>query len=233
MSKNLGVIQALFLNMGKTIVPYFKMTPELAQQFHRNLARVMMYVKDKGVTLSQKQKDYIEKQLKQLDMYEKSLTPSTTKGPKASVTDITKKLPEDAPYSEKNPKGWMPSESEMIELGNPSVAERTGGMYKETKSRGIMSKTTFDEKLVNDTIDLLKSKTDEKSFQDEIKKIIGRKGTYEDYSDAEIKGVLEGIEKKVKKAEEIIDEGDFDPSGMKDGGRIGYAKGGLDYLMGL
>jgi hypothetical protein len=39
--------------------------------------------------------------------------------------------------------------------------------------------------------------------------------------------------KKTKTAEDIISEGDFDPSGMKDGGRIGYAKGGLNYLMGL
>jgi hypothetical protein len=91
MSKKLGVIQALFLNMGKQVVPYYKMTGDIAQQFHRNLARIMMYVKDKGVTLSQKQKDYIQNQIKQLDMYEKSLTPSTTKGPKASVIDITKK----------------------------------------------------------------------------------------------------------------------------------------------
>ena len=228
----MSVINALFVNMGK-VIPYFKMTPELAQNIHSTLAKVMMYAKSKGIKLTQKQQDYIMNQTKQLDMYEKSLTPPTPKGPKAEVIDLSKKLPEEAPYSEKNPKGWMPSESEMIELGNPSVAERTGGMLRETKSRGIMSQTTFDEKLVNDTIDLLKSKTDEKSFQNEIKKIIGRKGTYEDYSDAEIKGVLDGIEKKVKKAEDIIDEGDFDPSGMKDGGRIGYAKGGLNYLMGL
>ena len=172
MSKNLGVIQALFLNMGKQIVPYFKMTPELAQQFHRNLARIMMYVKDKGVTLSQKQKDYIQNQIKQLDMYEQSLTPPTTKGPKASVTDITKKLPEDAPYSEKNPTGWMEGGTE---------AEMIARMKKQNK----------------DAVKRLKEK------------------------------------KKTKTAEEIIDEGDFDPSGMKDGGRIGYAKGGLNYLMGL
>ena len=207
----MSVINALFIKMGK-VIPYFKMTPELAQDMHSTLAKVMMYAKSKGIKLSQKQQDYIINQTKQLDMYEKSLTPATPKGPKADVIDLSKKLPEEAPYSEKNPKGWMPTEKE---------------------SRGIMSQTSFDQNLVDDTINLLKSKTDEKSFQNEIKKIIGRKGTYQDYSDAEIKSVLEGIEKKVKKAEDIINEGDFDPSGMKDGGRIGYAKGGLKYLMGL
>ena len=207
----MSIINALFVNMGK-VIPYFKMTPELAQNINSTLAKVMMYAKSKGIKLSQKQQDYIMNQTKQLDMYEKSLTPATPKGPKADVIDLSKKLPEEAPYSEKNPKGWMPSDEE---------------------TKGIMSRVKFNENLVNDTIDLLKSKTDQKSFQDEIKKIIGRKGTYQDYSDAEIKGVLEGIEQKVKKAEDIISEGDFDPSGMKDGGRIGYAVGRGLKLLGL
>jgi hypothetical protein len=46
-------------------------------------------------------------QTKQLDMYEKSLTPATPKGPKADVIDLSKKLPEDAPYSERIQQvGW-------------------------------------------------------------------------------------------------------------------------------
>ena len=208
MSKNLGVIQALFLNMGKTIVPYFKMTPELAQQFHRNLARVMMYVKDKGVTLSQKQKDYIEKQLKQLDMYEQSLTPPTAKGPKASVTDITKKLPEDAPYSEKNPKGWMPTEGEESAM----------------QARGIMSEMGFNQSIVDDTINLLKDK-DPKSLSDELKNIMLKKGTYADYNDTERKAVLDGIQKIIESRGGHLN--------FAKGGRVNYAKGGLNYLMGL
>jgi len=163
----MSVINALFTKMGK-VIPYFKMTPELAQDMHSTLAKVMMYAKSKGIKLSQKQQDYIINQTKQLDLYEKSLTPATPKGPKADVIDLSKKLPEDAPYSEKNPTGWM--EGEMIVR-----------MKKQNK----------------DAVKRLKEK------------------------------------KKTKTAEEIIDEGDFDPSGMKDGGRIGYAKGGLNYLMGL
>ena len=200
MSKNLGVIQALFLNMGKQVVPYFKMTPELAQQFHKNLARIMMYVKDKGVTLSQKQKDYIQNQIKQLDMYEKSLTPSTTKGPKASVTDITKKLPEDAPYSEKNPKGWMPTEGEESAM----------------QARGIMSEMGFNQSIVDDTINLLKDK-DPKSLSDELKNIMLKKGTYADYNDIERKAVLDGIQKIIESRGGHLN--------FATGGRVGFNQG--------
>jgi hypothetical protein len=210
-----GILKALFVNMGK-VIPYFKMTPEVADQLHSSLAKVMMYAKSEGLTLTKKQKEYILDQTKQLDMYEKSLTPQTPKGPKAEVIDLSKKLPEDAPYSEKNPTGWMPTEKE---------------------SRGILSNVDYNEDLVSSAIENLKGKADTKSFQDEIKKIIGRKGTYSDYSDAEIKGILDGIEadtkKQIKSAEEIIDEGDFDPSGFKDGGRIGYAVGRGLKLLGL
>ena len=197
----MSVITALFLKMGK-VTPYFKMTPELANQLHSYLGKIMMYAKSSGAKLTQKQQDFIMDQTKQLDLYEKSMMPPT--GPKAEVIEL-KPRPE-SPYGK--PGGWMPDEEE---------------------TKGIMSRVKFDEDLVQDTVDLLKGKTDTKSFQDEIKKIIGRKGTYADYSDAEIKGILDGIEadtkKQIKSAEEIIDEGDFDPSGMKDGGRIGYATG--------
>jgi len=206
----MSLIKALFMNMGK-VVPYFKMTPELANQLHSNLGKLMLYVKSSGTKLTKKQQDYIMDQTKQLDLYEKSMTPPTPKGPKAEVIDLSKKLPEDAPYSEKNPTGWMPTEKER---------------------EGIMASLDINENLVSDTINLLKGKTDPKDMQSELKKIIGRKGTYADYSDDEIKAILNGIEdetkseiKSLKTAEEIIDEGDFDPSGMKDGGRIGYSIG--------
>ena len=206
----MSLIKALFINMGK-VVPYFKMTPELANKLHSNLGKLMLYVKSSGTKLTKKQQDYIMDQTKQLDLYEKSMTPPTPKGPKAEVIDLSKKLPEDAPYSEKNPTGWMPTEKER---------------------EGIMASLDINENLVSDTINLLKGKTDPKDMQSELKKIIGRKGTYADYSDDEIKAILNGIEdetkseiKSLKTAEEIIDEGDFDPSGMKDGGRIGYSIG--------
>jgi len=206
----MSLIKALFINMGK-VVPYFKMTPELANKLHSNLGKLMLYVKSSGTKLTKKQQDYIMDQTKQLDLYEKSMTPPTPKGPKAEVIDLSKKLPEDAPYSEKNPTGWMPTEKER---------------------EGIMASLDINENLVSDTINLLKGKTDPKDMQSELKKIIGRKGTYADYSDDEIKAILNGIEdetksgiKSLKTAEDFIDEGDFDPSGMKDGGRIKFSQG--------
>lgn len=45
------------------------------------------------------------------------------------------------------------------------------------------------------------------------------------------KEAVQRLRDKKKTAEEIIDEGDFDPSGMRDGGRIGYGYGtGLKLL---
>ena len=125
----MSIINALFVNMGK-VIPYFKMTPELAQNINSTLAKVMMYAKSKGIKLSQKQQDYIMNQTKQLDMYEKSLTPATPKGPKADVIDLSKKLPEDAPYSEKNPTGWMEG-LESLKYKVDDLAEQ-GKKYKET-----------------------------------------------------------------------------------------------------
>lgn len=209
----MSVINAFFVNMGK-VIPYFKMTPALAKDLHSTLAKVMMYVKSKGIKLTQKQQDHIINQTKQLELFDKSMAPQVTKGPKAEVIDLSKKLPESAPYSEKNPTGWMPDEKEV---------------------EGIMSNIKYSQKLVDDTIELLKGKTDTAGLQSELKKIIGRKGTYADYSDAEIKGILDGIEETTKKeitaAEDIINKGDFDPSGMKDGGRIGFKVGGFGKMI--
>jgi hypothetical protein len=42
----MSIINALFVNMGK-VIPYFKMTPELAQNINSTLAKVMMYANQK------------------------------------------------------------------------------------------------------------------------------------------------------------------------------------------
>jgi hypothetical protein len=173
----MSITTALFLRFGK-VIPAYKMTPEIAGQLHKNLAKVMIYVKGKGVKLTKEQADYIINQTKQLDLYEKDITPPTPTGPKADVIDLSKKLPEDAPYSEKNPKGWMPEET----------------VSAEEEARGIRSALGFNENLVNDTINLLKDK-DKKSMEQELKKIIMREGTYEDYNDSERKAILDGIQK--------------------------------------
>jgi hypothetical protein len=204
----MSIINALFVNMGK-VIPYFKMTPELAQNINSTLAKVMMYAKSKGIKLSQKQQDYIMNQTKQLDMYEKSLTPATPKGPKADVIDLSKKLPEDAPYSEKNPKGWMEG-LESLKYKVDDLAEQ-GKKYKETTVGDFIDDYFGMGKKVETEAEMIARM--KKQNKDSVKRLKEKK--------------------KTKTAEDIISKGDFDPSGMKDGGRIGYAKGGLNYLMGL
>jgi hypothetical protein len=204
----MSIINALFVNMGK-VIPYFKMTPELAQNINSTLAKVMMYAKSKGIKLSQKQQDYIMNQTKQLDMYEKSLTPATPKGPKADVIDLSKKLPEDAPYSEKNPTGWMEG-LESLKYKVDDLAEQ-GKKYKETTVGDFIDDYFGMGKKVETEAEMIARM--KKQNKDAVKRLKEKK--------------------KTKTAEDIISEGDFDPSGMKDGGRIGYAKGGLNYLMGL
>ena len=204
----MSIINALFVNMGK-VIPYFKMTPELAQNINSTLAKVMMYAKSKGIKLSQKQQDYIMNQTKQLDMYEKSLTPATPKGPKADVIDLSKKLPEDAPYSEKNPTGWMEG-LESLKYKVDDLAEQ-GKKYKETTVGDFIDDYFGMGKKVETEAEMIARM--KKQNKDAVKRLKEKK--------------------KTKTAEDIISKGDFDPSGMKDGGRIGYAKGGLNYLMGL
>ena len=204
----MSIINALFVNMGK-VIPYFKMTPELAQNINSTLAKVMMYAKSKGIKLSQKQQDYIMNQTKQLDMYEKYLTPATPKGPKADVIDLSKKLPEDAPYSEKNPTGWMEG-LESLKYKVDDLAEQ-GKKYKETTVGDFIDDYFGMGKKVETEAEMIARM--KKQNKDAVKRLKEKK--------------------KTKTAEDIISEGDFDPSGMKDGGRIGYAKGGLNYLMGI
>ena len=204
----MSIINALFVNMGK-VIPYFKMTAELAQNINSTLAKVMMYAKSKGIKLSQKQQDYIMNQTKQLDMYEKSLTPATPKGPKADVIDLSKKLPEDAPYSEKNPTGWMEG-LESLKYKVDDLAEQ-GKKYKETTVGDFIDDYFGMGKKVETEAEMIARM--KKQNKDAVKRLKEKK--------------------KTKTAEDIISEGDFDPSGMKDGGRIGYAKGGLNYLMGI
>ena len=204
----MSLIKALFINMGK-VVPYFKMTPELANKLHSNLGKLMLYVKSSGTKLTKKQQDYIMDQTKQLDLYEKSMTPPTPKGPKAEVIDLSKKLPEDAPYSEKNPTGWMEG-LESLKYKVDDLAEQ-GKKYKETTVGDFIDDYFGMGKKVETEAEMIARM--KKQNKDAVKRLKEKK--------------------KTKTAEEIIDEGDFDPSGMKDGGRIGYAVGRGLKLLGL
>jgi hypothetical protein len=182
----MSIVTGLFLRFGR-VIPAHQITPQLADELHSALAKVMMYTKANNVKLTSQQVRYIMEQTRQLDIYEGKGVEQVVKGPKADVIDLSKKLGPDAPYSAQNPQGWMPKEGEF--------------------------KNTFNENLVKDTIDLFKSKTDNRSYQDELKKLMLRQGTYADYSADEIEAILKGIKTEP------------DPSGLKDGGRIGYSTG--------
>ena len=138
-------------------------------------------------------------------------------GPQADV----KKFPtKDKPTTQTSSLDFFKSLLEdfnKISKNQPSLAEITGVSDKYPEKTGI----------VQSTIELLESK-DPKSLSRELQKIMKREGTYVDYSDEEVAQILNGFESrtknKIKPAEEMIDEGDFDPSG--------FAGGGLAYMLG-
>jgi hypothetical protein len=139
-----------------------------------------------------------------------------SKGPQADVKKFpTKNKPAAQTYSSDFLD--LLEEFNKISKNQPSLAEITGVSNKYPEKTGI----------VKSTIELLESK-DPKSLSRELQKIMKREGTYVDYSDEEVAQILNGFESrtknKIKPAEEMVDEGDFDPSG--------FAGGGLAYLLG-
>jgi hypothetical protein len=139
-----------------------------------------------------------------------------SKGPQADVKKFpTKNKPAAQTYSSDFLD--LLEEFNKISKNQPSLAEITGVSDKYPEKTGI----------VKSTIELLESK-DPKSLSRELQKIMKREGTYVDYSDEEVAQILNGFESrtknKIKPAEEMIDEGDFDPSG--------FAGGGLAYMLG-
>ena len=155
------------------------------------------------------------------------------KFPEKAITDWTKERPIEGPQADvkKFPTKDKPAtqtssldffkslleDFNKISKNQPSLAEITGVSNKYPEKTGI----------VQSTIELLESK-DPKSLSRELQKIMKREGTYVDYSDEEIKQILDGFQSKtknkIKSAEDMIDEGDFDPSG--------FAGGGLAYMLG-
>jgi hypothetical protein len=139
-----------------------------------------------------------------------------SKGPQADVKKFpTKNKPAAQTYSSDFLD--LLEEFNKISKNQPSLAEITGVSNKYPEKTGI----------VKSTIELLESK-DPKSLSRELQRIMKREGTYVDYSDEEVAQILNGFESrtknKIKPAEEIINEGDFDPSG--------FAGGGLAYMLG-
>jgi hypothetical protein len=139
-----------------------------------------------------------------------------SKGPQADVKKFpTKNKPAAQTYSSDFLD--LLEEFNKISKNQPSLAEITGVSNKYPEKTGI----------VKSTIELLESK-DPKSLSRELQKIMKREGTYVDYSDEEVAQILNGFESrtknKIKPAEEMIDKGDFDPSG--------FAGGGLAYMLG-
>jgi hypothetical protein len=139
-----------------------------------------------------------------------------SKGPQADVKKFpTKNKPAAQTYSSDFLD--LLEEFNKISKNQPSLAEITGVSNKYPEKTGI----------VKSTIELLESK-DPKSLSRELQRIMKREGTYVDYSDEEVAQILNGFESrtknKIKPAEEMIDKGDFDPSG--------FAGGGLAYMLG-
>jgi hypothetical protein len=139
-----------------------------------------------------------------------------SKGPQADVKKFpTKNKPAAQTYSSDFLD--LLEEFNKISKNQPSLAEITGVSNKYPEKTGI----------VKSTIELLESK-DPKSLSRELQRIMKREGTYVDYSDEEVAQILNGFESrtknKIKPAEDMIDEGDFDPSG--------FAGGGLAYMLG-
>ena len=94
------------------------------------------------------------------------------------IVELGPKLPEDAPFSTKNPTGWM-----------DDVPQKPSTPKKPETEAEMLDRMKRENK---EAVERLKEK------------------------------------KKTKTAEDIIDEGDFDPSGMKDGGRIKKEKDVID-----
>jgi hypothetical protein len=139
-----------------------------------------------------------------------------SKGPQADVKKFpTKNKPAAQTYSSDFLD--LLEEFNKISKNQPSLAEITGVSNKYPEKTGI----------VKSTIELLESK-DPKSLSRELQRIMKREGTYVDYSDEEVAQILNGFESrtknKIKPADEMIDKGDFDPSG--------FAGGGLAYMLG-
>ena len=152
---------------------------------------------------------------------EKAITDWTKERPiKGPQADVKKFPTKDKPATQTSSLDFFKSLLEdfnKISKNQPSLAEITGVSDKYPEKTGI----------VQSTIELLESK-DPKSLSRELQKIMKREGTYVDYSDEEIRQILNGFQSKtkdkIKSAEDMIDEGDFDPSG--------FAGGGLAYMLG-
>ena len=126
---------------------------------------------------------------------------------KSKIVDITDRIGPDAPYSKKNPQGWMPTAEE-----ESGIMSRLKGQIDDLKEQASKYKDISVGDFVSDYFGMGKKAETEAEM-------IARMNKQNKDAVKRLK------EKKIRSAEEIMDDGDFDPSGMKDGGRIGYAFG--------
>ena len=164
--------------------------------------------------------DQVKQSEKIIKFPEEKITPfyeeRPSKGPQADIKSFPKKQTNQPTSLESINK--LVKDLQDIYEKSPTLTEIMGVSNKYPKKEGIVKITT----------DYLKTK-DEKGIMDEVKKIIDKKGSYADLSEEERRRILgeaqDLLDNPKKTAEEIIDEGDFDPSGMMNGGRIGYSVG--------
>jgi hypothetical protein len=124
------------------------------------------------------------------------------KEPMGEVIDIKSKLPTNAPYSNKNPGGWMPKDGEYG--GLESLRGKIDDLKEQSSKYKDMSVSDF----MSDYFNMPKSKT---PVTDKIQKQLGDVKLFGDETFEEL---------------QIIKDTGKHPRNKADGGRIKYAGGG-------
>ena len=127
------------------------------------------------------------------------------------VIPISPKLPKDAPYSEKNPRGWMPTAEE-----ESGIMSKLKGQIEDLKQQASKYEDMSVSDFMSDYFGM--SKKSKTPVKDKIQKQLGDVKLFGDETFEEL---------------QIIKETGKHPRNKANGGRIKYKKGGLNYLMGL
>ena len=133
-----------------------------------------------------------------------------TKEAPAQVIDIKSKLPATAPYSEKNPKGWMPSAEE-----ESSMMGRLKSKIEDLKEQSSKYKDQSVGDFVSDYFGM--SKKSQTPVTDKIQKKLGDVKLYGDETFEELQTIIDtGVHPRTPKA---------------IGGRVGLNKGLVDMMI--
>ena len=118
-----------------------------------------------------------------------------TKEAPAQVIDIKSKLPATAPYSEKNPKGWMPSAEE-----ESSMMGRLKSKIEDLKEQSSKYKDQSVGDFVSDYFGI--SKKSQTPVTDKIQKKLGDVKLYGDETFEELQTIIDtGVHPRTKNSE--------------------------------